>query len=55
MASKLAAITGLIILGLSPSFIDFQQSPEKRWQMILYYGVAITLIWVGLDGWAGGD
>ena len=55
MTSKLTAIAGLIVLGLSPSFIDWQQSPDLRWQFILYYIVGITLVWTGLDGWVGGD
>lgn len=48
---KLIAIAGFIILGLSPSFMDWQESPELRKQMIAYYSVAAVLIYVGLDFW----
>jgi hypothetical protein len=53
MGSKLLAVTGFLALALSPSFVDYQQSPELRWQIGLYYVVGIALIWAGLDGWAG--
>jgi uncharacterized membrane protein YccC len=49
--NKLAAVAGFVVLGLSPSFLDWQESPEKRPQMIAYYGIAIVLIWVGLGDW----
>jgi len=52
--SKLVAIIGFIILGLSPSFVDFEQSPNLRRQMIAFYVVGITFIFFGLDGWAKG-
>ena len=42
------AMAGFMIMGLSPSFIDFQQSPEKRTQMYLFYGVGLALIFLGL-------
>jgi hypothetical protein len=48
---KLSVMAGLIVLGLSPSFIDWQQSPDKRHQILGYYGVAIALIALGL--WDG--
>jgi hypothetical protein len=51
---KFIAIVGLLILGLSPSFIDWQQSPELRPQIAVYYLVGITFVLVGLDGWIGG-
>jgi len=44
-------MVGLLVLGLSPSFIDYQQSPELRPQMYMYYGVALMLIAFGL--WDG--
>ena len=43
---------GLLALGLSPSFVDWQQSPELRGQVIAYYGVGLALIAFGL--WDGG-
>jgi hypothetical protein len=49
--TQLATIAGFIILGLSPSFIDFRQSPELRGQFIIYYLVGIILIAWGMDGW----
>lgn len=49
---KFALIVGLLVLGLSPSFIDWQQSPDKRDQIVIYYGVAVSLIVFGL--WDGG-
>lgn len=48
---KLIAVLGFIVLGLSPSFEDFKQSPEDRPKMFVYYAVAITMIYFGLDGW----
>lgn len=45
---KTSAIAGFVILGLSPSYVDWQQSPEKRKSMILFYGVGILLIYYGI-------
>jgi hypothetical protein len=45
---KAAALGGFILLGASPSFIDWEQSPEKRKQIIGFYAAAITLFWYGL-------
>jgi hypothetical protein len=45
---KLAALAGFIVFGLSPSFVDWQQSPEKRKQMVLFYGAGISLFYYGL-------
>jgi hypothetical protein len=53
--SKLLAIAGLLALGLSPSFVDYQQSPELRKQIFVYYAVAIALVYLGMDGWINGD
>ncbi len=47
MDRKLVALVGFVVLGLSPSFVDWQESPEKRRQMVAFYGVAIALIYVG--------
>ena len=53
MIYKLIAIVGFIILAASPSFVDWQQSPEYRPQIAGYYGMAALLIAFGLDGWRG--
>lgn len=42
------ALIGFLVLGLSPSFVDWEQSPDKRTQILAYYGVALTLIYLGL-------
>ncbi len=49
---KVGLMIGLVILGLSPSFIDWEQSPEFHWQFVAYYAVALSLIAFGL--WDGG-
>jgi hypothetical protein len=49
---KVSLMIGLLVLGLSPSFVDWEQSPDKRWQIVLFYGVAFALIGGGL--WDGG-
>ena len=48
----LSAMAGFVVLGLSPSFLDWKQSPDKksRQQFFLYYGVAMLLIWFGIQG-----
>ncbi len=48
MNRKLVGITGFVVLGLSPSYVDWMQSPEKRGQMVAFYAVAGTLIWYGV-------
>jgi len=45
---KVAALGGFILLGASPSFIDWEQSPKKRKQIILFYTAAIGLFYYGL-------
>jgi hypothetical protein len=49
---KLALLAGIIVAGLSPSFVDWEQSPEYHRQMIAWYGAAAVLIIFGL--WDGG-
>jgi len=44
----LVALGGFVVLGLSPSFVDWQQSPDKRAQMVVFYIVATGLIYYGL-------
>jgi sulfite exporter TauE/SafE len=51
MDRRLAAIAGFAVLGLSPSFVDWQQEPEQRFQMVLFYIVGTALIYYGL--WDG--
>lgn len=45
---KVAALGGFILLGASPSFIDWEQSPDKHKQIILFYTAAIGLFYYGL-------
>ena len=45
---KVAALVGFIVLGMSPSFVDWEQSPEKRKQMILFYAAGLGLVYYGL-------
>ena len=47
-AKQIAAVAGFVALGLSPSFVDWQENPDKRWQIIAYYGVAVGLLYFGL-------
>ncbi len=47
-ARKAAALAGFVVLGLSPSFVDWQDDPQKRKQIILFYAVGLTLVYVGL-------
>lgn len=49
---KLALLLGVIVAGLSPSFVDWEQSPEYRGQMLAWYSAAALLIAFGL--WDGG-
>lgn len=41
-------LAGFVVLGLSPSYVDWIQSPERRKQMVVFYAVAVTLIYVGV-------
>lgn len=45
-----AALAGFVILGLSPSFMDWKQSPDRtsHAEFLGYYAVAIVLIWYGV-------
>lgn len=49
---KLSLMAGILIAGLSPSFIDWEQSPELRNQMYAWYIVVFILVAFGL--WDGG-
>ena len=48
---KLALAAGIVVAGLSPSFVDWQQSPEYRREIVAWYGVALALVLFGL--WDG--
>lgn len=48
MERKAVALAGFVILGLSPSFVDWQQSPEERWKIVGFYAVGLVLIYLGL-------
>lgn len=47
-AKKVSALVGFVVMGASPSFVDWQQSPEKRKQMLLFYALGLALIYYGL-------
>lgn len=44
----LTGLVGFVVLGLSPSFEDWKQSPQDRKQMVFFYLVAIGLIYYGV-------
>ena len=48
MNRRYLALAGFVVLGLSPSFMDWEQSPEKRGQMIGFYAVGLVLVWYGI-------
>lgn len=42
------ALAGFVVLGLSPSFVDWQQSDANtRRRIVGYYAVAVALIYAG--------
>jgi len=45
---QVTALAGFVVLGLSPSYVDWIQSPEKRKQMVAFYAVAVLLIYYGV-------
>jgi hypothetical protein len=45
---ELAALAGFVVLGLSPSFVDWQEQPDKRRQMVAFYATGAALIWLGV-------
>lgn len=47
-ARKLSALVGFVVLGLSPSFEDWKQSPEDRRKIIGFYAVGLVLVYYGL-------
>ena len=47
-AKEATALVGFVVLGLSPSYVDWMQEPEKRKTMVGFYAVAVTLIYFGI-------
>lgn len=45
---KVVALAGFVVLGLTPSYEDFKQSPQDRWKMVGYYVLALALIYFGI-------
>lgn len=45
---KTAALGGFVGLLLSPSFVDWEQSPELRKQIAIYYSITLGLLYFGL-------
>jgi hypothetical protein len=48
---KIAALVGFLILGLSPSFVDWEQSDgdyNRKIQIVLFYVVGLSLVYYGL-------
>lgn len=48
MERKAVALAGFVVLGLSPSFLDWQQSPDERIKIVGFYAVGLVLIYLGL-------
>jgi hypothetical protein len=44
------ALAGFVVLGLSPSFVDWQEAPEQRGRMVAFYAVGLLLVYVGVFG-----
>lgn len=44
----ISGLLGFVVLGLSPSFVDWQESPGKRKQIIVFYAIGVFLIWFGV-------
>ena len=45
---KASALVGFIVLGLSPSFVDWQQSPDEHAKILAFYAVGLGLVYYGL-------
>ena len=45
---KIGAMIGFIVLGMSPSFLDWQQSPDKHKQVLIFYALGLGLVYYGL-------
>lgn len=49
LGRKATALGGFVVLGLSPSFVDWQQSDKgKRTQIVAFYAVGLALVYYGL-------
>lgn len=55
LVRRILAIVGFVALGLSPSFLEWEESPKKRPQIFGYYAVAVILIYFGLFGSKKGE
>jgi hypothetical protein len=44
---EVTALAGFVALGLSPSFLDWKQSPEERPKIVGFYVAAVVLIYLG--------
>lgn len=47
-ARTLSGLAGFVVLGLSPSFVDWQQSPDERGKIAAFYAVGLVLIYLGV-------
>lgn len=46
-AKTLLALAGFVVLGLSPSFVDWQQSPDERPKIVAFYAAGLFLVYIG--------
>jgi len=47
----LAVFAAFVLVGLSPSFLDWESGDERiRRQIVMYYGVAGVLIFLASEG-----
>lgn len=44
---KGVALVAFLFMAALPSYVDWEQSPEKRPQIVGLYGVAVGLFWYG--------
>ena len=50
-AKTVSALAGFVVLGLSPSFVDWQQTDgdrRKRAEIVGFYAVGLFLVWYGV-------
>lgn len=51
VSHKIAALAGFIVLGLSPSFVDWQQSDgnrKRKTEILAFYAVGLALVYYGI-------